>query len=822
MSLQGSRDEPAISLAYLPPTSRQTRFALAGAAGLLLGLVVLIPFAALPLPRVDGFITAVDAIISVTDLITAGLLLAHFSITGSRALWALGSGYLFSATIIVIHGLTFPGVISPTGNLGGSLHTNFRIYLLWHLGLPLALFAYVWLRDKDRAKAGASTSLEIVATCGGVGVLAIVSCIAWLALLPPLAPIEGRWLTVVIMSICAAALSVLWFFRRSALDQWLMVVVLAMIVELAITALIGGRGPSSGSLGFYTGRLFSLVTSTVVLLALLAETTRLYAGVARADVLARIVNASRALSGEIVMPKLIERLMKIAIESARADRGLLILPSEDEYLVQAEARANGDQIEVTMHQEPITLINCPEALVRHVIRTCERVILDEASRPNLFFGDDYLRDRQAKSILCLPLIKQGELAGVLLLESTSTSHAFTPARIAVLELLAAQAAISLENTRLYSDLQERESKVRRLVDSNIIGICIFNLDRRIVEANDAFLSIVGHSRDDVSSGRLSFADLTPPEWAEGDERRLAELVSTGTWRPCEKEFFRKDGSRISVFAGGAAFGGLRRQGVAFVVDLSERKRSEEALRRAQADLAHVSRITTLGEMTASIAHEVNQPLGSVVNNANACLTNLSNGSPDIEEVRQALTDIIEGADRASAVISRVRNLSKKVPYENAPVDLNHVVSEVISLVKHEAAARQVEIHINTAGDLPTVRGDRVQLQQVLLNLVVNGMDAMRTTESSKRIVVISGQVELRGEKPWCLMGVQDGGIGFKPGEPDRLFEAFYTTKSEGMGMGLAISRSIVEAHGGHLWVDIEHGPGAKFLFRLPAEGGTNP
>ena len=206
---------------------------------------------------------------------------------------------------------------------------------------------------------------------------------------------------------------------------------------------------------------------------------------------ATVVKASQALSSEIVLPKLIEQLMKIALENAGADRGLLILPSGDENLIQAEARATGDQIEVTMRQEPITGIVCPESVVRYVIRTQESVILDDASKSNLFTADDYLRDRRSKSILCLPLIKQRELTGILLLENALTSHVFTPARIAVLELLAAQAAISLENTRLYSDLQEREAKVRRLVDSNIIGICIFDLDRQILEANDAFLDIVG-------------------------------------------------------------------------------------------------------------------------------------------------------------------------------------------------------------------------------------------------------------------------------------------------------------------------------------------
>jgi signal transduction histidine kinase len=212
----------------------------------------------------------------------------------------------------------------------------------------------------------------------------------------------------------------------------------------------------------------------------------------------------------------------------------------------------------------------------------------------------------------------------------------------------------------------------------------------------------------------------------------------------------------------------------------------------------------------------------VVNNANACLTILSNGSPHIEEVRQALEEIIGGADRASAVISRIRNLSKKVPYENALVDLNHVVTEVMSLLRHEAATRQVKISIDTAGDLPTVRGDRIQLEQVLLNLVVNGMEATATIEPSKRAVVISGERESRGEKAWCLMSVQDSGIGVKPIEAGRLFETFYTTKSEGMGMGLAISRSIIESHGGQLWLEAGEGSGATFLFRLPAERGAKP
>ena len=227
---------------------------------------------------------------------------------------------------------------------------------------------------------------------------------------------------------------------------------------------------------------------------------------------AAVVKASQAVSSEIELPKLIERLMTIALENAGADRGLLILPAEADYLIQAEAEASGDQVEVVLCQKPINGIVCPETLVRYVIRTHESVILDDASRLNLFSEDDYLQGRQANSILCLPLIKQARLTGLLYLENTLTPRAFTPDRTAILELLAAQAAISLENTRLYSDLQEREAKVRRLVDSNIIGIFIWDFQGRIIEANEAFLHIVGYSRDDLVSGRVRWTALTPMEW----------------------------------------------------------------------------------------------------------------------------------------------------------------------------------------------------------------------------------------------------------------------------------------------------------------------
>ena len=261
---------------------------------------------------------------------------------------------------------------------------------------------------------------------------------------------------------------------------------------------------------------------------------------------------------------------------------------------------------------------------------------------------------------------------------------------------------------------------------------------------------------------------------------------------------------------------LKKTNEALHQEIAERKLAEAALQKAQANLAHMTRLTTMGELSASIAHEVNQPLTAVVNNANACISLLVGGAANFEEIREALTEIVDDADRASAVIQRVRQLAKRAPTEKSPLDLRGVVKDVLTLARYESAARSVQIRPDLPNDLPPISGDRVQIQQVLLNLVVNGMDAMNTVEESRRILRICGRRETRDGIPEVLLSVQDAGTGLKPEEVDRLFEAFYTTKPEGMGMGLAISRSIIEAHGGRLWAEPNQGPGATFLLSLPA------
>ena len=285
--------------------------------------------------------------------------------------------------------------------------------------------------------------------------------------------------------------------------------------------------------------------------------------------LATVVKVSQAISGEIVLQKLVDTLMRTAVEQAGAARGLLMLLRGAKPQIEAEATSGGDTLILHQRGRPAML---PESVLHYVLRTRESVILDDAASQSPFDADPYIREHQARSILCLPLITQAKLIGVLYLENNLSPHVFVPARIAVLKLVASQAAIALENSRLYGDLQEREAKIRRLVDANIIGIVILDFEGPIIEANDAFLRMVGYDREDLVSGRIRWTDLTPPEWRDRKAEMVEEVKMTGIGQPHEIEYFRKDGSRVPVLVGAASFEETGNQGVAFVLDLMNASR----------------------------------------------------------------------------------------------------------------------------------------------------------------------------------------------------------------------------------------------------------
>jgi len=833
--------------------------------------------------------------------------------------------------------------------------------------------------------------------------------------------------------------------------------------------------------------------------------------------LATVLKVSQAVSGEIVLEQLIDTLMRTALEHAGAERGLLIVLKEGGLQVEAEATTSGDKVMVQRRQDPIAAAALPRSIVNYAARTREAVILDDASGPNPFSADPYVAQRKTRSILCLPLLNQARLIAVLYLENNLSPGVFTPTRGAVLKLLAPQAAIALENARLYAEaaaaeraLRDSEEQWRAAFESNptmyfvldargtivtvnsfgaqqlgyttseLIGQPVLNVfhepDREMVRRHaNACLGALGHTMrwearklrkdgtmlwvretanavllknqpvllvvcEDITERKRaeealrqsetylaeaqrvshtgswvwnatsgtrfwseecyrvlgfdpaqgvpafeSFLQRVHPDDRAGWQERLhealrdrvdleseyrimhpnsgvrhiyvvahpvlgpdgesADLVGTviditeqrraeqrlhaqhrvtqilaqaatleeaapkilqalcdcldwdvgELWRVDREagvlhcvEVWHTDAVEIAQFEAAtwtstfdpavglpgrvwssrapvwipdcsrdqsfvrapvAYAAGLRAalgfpillaKEVLGVVDLFsrevrepdqdlleakatigsqigqfiERKRAESALHDAQAELAHVTRVTMMGELTASIAHEVNQPLGAMVTSAASCSRWLELRPPDLEKAQRALERIAKDGRRAGEVISRIRSLMKRQALQRSWVDLNETILEVIVLARYELGRHGIALDTRLAQGLPSVQADRVQMQQVMLNLIVNAVEAMREVEDRAReLTIISG----REGSQAVLIAVRDSGIGMDPAFSDKLFEAFYTTKAEGFGMGLSISRSIIEAHGGRLWATANVPHGAVFQFSLPVE-----
>jgi C4-dicarboxylate-specific signal transduction histidine kinase len=252
--------------------------------------------------------------------------------------------------------------------------------------------------------------------------------------------------------------------------------------------------------------------------------------------------------------------------------------------------------------------------------------------------------------------------------------------------------------------------------------------------------------------------------------------------------------------------------VGAVTDVTEGKRAQEALRTSQAELAHISRVMTMGELAASIAHEVNQPLAGIAANGNACIRWLAGARPNLEEAREAAQRIVRDAKRAAEVIARIRALTRKATPEMERLDLNETIKEVVALAQGELRKNRVAFRTELLDDLPPILGDRIQLQQLVLNLFMNGIEAMSAVGDRPRELAVATQ---DGETDQVLVTVRDSGVGLDPQSRDHIFDAFYTTKPRGMGMGLSISQSIVQSHGGRLWARANDGPGATFQFTVP-------
>jgi PAS domain S-box-containing protein len=364
--------------------------------------------------------------------------------------------------------------------------------------------------------------------------------------------------------------------------------------------------------------------------------------------------------------------------------------------------------------------------------------------------------------------------------------------------------------------EEEQRKLASLVENSSDFIGLATLEGQVLFVNPAGQALVGLEGDEQARTTTILDYVVREDQGTMMQQVLPIVMRDGHWEG-EMQFRHfKTGKAISMhqhifFAGEP--GSERRLALATVSrDITERKLAEEALRAAQGDLAHVTRVTTMGELTASIAHEINQPLSAIVNNANACRRLLAVRVPDLDEVRQAVTDIADLGTRAGEVISRIRAFMKKAIPMKTQVDLNQVIVEVLALIPAEMATHKIGVVTELSPGLPPVLGDRIQLQQVLLNLIMNGIESMTSSSDRPRVLLIRSQTQESGH---VLVAVQDSGTGLDAKAMSHIFDTFFTTKPAGMGMGLAISRSIVEAHGGRLWPVPDASEGAIFNLTLP-------
>ncbi len=535
---QWSGGEPQV-VANTPPSANQRQTARMLLLILLAILVATWPFATIKLPEIDAFVPSLAAALFISDMVTAVLLFGQFSILRRWALLVIADGYLFSSLIVIAHALAFPGAFSRGGLFGAGLQSAVWLYWFWHSGLPVAVITYVLLRNGDRAIGAGSTRLAIGASAAAT--IALVVVLFWFVtrhhdLLPvtfvdvhPLSLFRRVIGGVVVLALGVIALCLLWVRRKTLLDEWLVVALCALLIEVALASVLSG---DRYTVSWYAGRFYQLVTATVVMTVLLAETSTLYADVAR------------------------------------------------------------------------------------------------------------------------------------------------------------------------------------------------------------------------SAARES-------------ERRFREI---------------------------------------------------------QMELVHANRVATMGQLSASIAHEVSQPIAGTITNARAALRLLDADPLNIDGFRRALERIVRDGNRAGEVIDRVRALVKKAPPRKDVLNVDEAILEVVRLTQGEVAKHGVSVRTQLANDLPQIEGDRVQLQQVMLNLIVNAAEAMSTAREGSRHLLISAA---RARSDYVLVAVQDSGPGIDPANLERIFSAFYTTKPGGLGMGLSICRAIIEAHGGHLWATNEP-EGALFQFTLVSRAGAGP
>ena len=785
-------DQNGTVLANLPAGQTERRIAFAVGLLLLGAGAAVAPFGSVQLPRTDAWAPITDTFIFLADLITWFLLISQFNIVRSRALLVLASGYLFAAVMNVPHLLTFPGAFKPSGLLGAGLQTSIWLAIFWMSGYLLAVIGYAVL-SKEPGDSVPLSSTQTAAAVSSAVVIAVALALSWIAIagdpyLPKLfldrsaSTVGLRYAYALLLLPSAVALFLLWFRGRSVLNLWLMVVMCGWLGQ----GIAQFQTPGRFSLAMYAARSLIVVSLTVLLVVLLRETMTLYGRLAMSLVSLRKLTAEKLQRSEAYLSEA-QRLSHTGSFGWSVLSGEIYW-SEETYNIFEYDRAVKPALELVVER------------IHPEDRELASQIIRDATEGT---------DVDAEHRLLMPDGRVKHLR--VLARGLKTSAGSREIVGAVTDVTAAkQAEKTLRESEAYLAEAQRLSRTGSWAWNPVTG------ENRYW--SDECFRLLGFDPADGMPPFETFVQRIHPD----DRPIVAEKLERATRERGEYEvdyrIIHPGGEVRDIHAIGHPVLSPSGELVELVgtgIDVTERKRAEEErerLRQAQADLARVNRITTMGELTASLAHEVNQPIAAASTNARTCIRWLTREEPDLEEACAAAMRVVKDVTRASEIISRIRVLFHKGTSERELVDVNPVIGEMVLLLGSEAARHNILVRKELAAGLPKVLADRVQLQQVLMNLMINSIDAMKDTNAAREMAIKSQ----RADNAQLLVSVSDTGEGLPTEQAHQIFDAFFTTKSHGTGMGLRISRSIVESHGGHLWATPNSPRGASFCFTLPA------
>ncbi len=435
--------------------------------------------------------------------------------------------------------------------------------------------------------------------------------------------------------------------------------------------------------------------------------------------------------------------------------------------------------------------------------------------PGAIEETEYFRQSGIRSSVGIPLHVGGRIVGFINFSAFRSMREWPDELIARLKIVGEVMAQALVRKRSETALQASEERWRSMFEASNLGISIIGQDLHYVATNSAFQAMLGYTANELLG--LTPVDVTAEEDLDVTRTRLAELQQ-GERHHYEavKQYRRKDGTILWGHVYASAVRDVEsgaKMIIGTLIDITTTRHAQDALRATQSKLAHITRLTTMHEVTAAIAHEVNQPLAAIVANGNAAIRWLRKTPPEVAEAVATVNQIVSDGHRASEVVASIRGLFKKDQHANVLLDVNAVIREVLELLQGDLSSKRVSVRTKLNRNLPQILGDHGQLQQVVLNLVMNAVEAVSDNPGGSRVLNVSSK---RSQSEEVIIAVEDSGPGIDAKDFDRVFDAFFTTKSQGMGMGLAICRSIVEAHGGRLWASARRPHGSIFYLTLPS------